>query len=104
MEIKIDFRRGAIGSLGIIAGPSEYVKEDIDREIKLEKGVWQLKNITKCYSRKVVEDEEMDEFVMTGSRYGTRIIKEICLAVVARSNHADFFLFELLLANMRLLT
>lgn len=48
-------------------------------------------------------DEEIDEFVMTGSRYGTRIIKEICLAVVARSNHADFFLFELL-ANMRLLT
>lgn len=34
VEIKIDFRRGAIGSLGIIAGPSEYVKEDIDREIK----------------------------------------------------------------------
>lgn len=66
VEIKINFRRGTNSSFGIIAGPSEYVKEDVDREIKLEKGVWLLKNITKCYCRKVVVDEEMDEFVMTG--------------------------------------
>lgn len=40
--IKTKFRHGSNDSLGIIAGPSEYVKEIGDRKIKLEKGIRHL--------------------------------------------------------------
>lgn len=39
---KTKFRHGSNGSLGIIAGPSEYVKEIGDRKVKLEKDTWHL--------------------------------------------------------------
>lgn len=37
MVIKTNFRHGSNDFLGIIAGPSEYVKGNIDGEIRLEK-------------------------------------------------------------------
>lgn len=37
MVIKTNFQHGSNDFLGIIAGPSEYIKVNIDGEIRLEK-------------------------------------------------------------------
>ena len=42
LVIQTNFQHGSNGSLGIIAGPSEFAKESVDGEIKLEKGIWHL--------------------------------------------------------------
>ena len=42
LVIQTNFQHGSNGSLGIIAGPSEFAKDSVVGEIKLEKGIWDL--------------------------------------------------------------